>query len=33
VPNIEIAGGRATDTRGSGGFVGLRYNLPLDQPN
>ena len=32
VPNVEIAGGRATDTRGSGGFVGLRYSVPLDQP-
>jgi hypothetical protein len=31
-PNIEIAGGRASDTRGSGGFVGLRYSVPLDQP-
>lgn len=30
--NVEIEGGRASDTRGSGGFVGLRYSVPLDQP-
>ena len=30
--NIEIEGGRASDTRGNGGFVGLRYSVPLDQP-
>ena len=32
LPNVEIAGGRAADTRGSGGFVGLSYRAPLDQP-
>jgi hypothetical protein len=31
LPNLEIAGGRAADTRGSGGFVGLSYRAPLDQ--
>jgi hypothetical protein len=30
LPNVEIAGGRAADTRGSGGFVGLSYRAPLD---
>jgi hypothetical protein len=30
--HVEIEGGRASDTRGSGGFVGVRYSLPLDQP-
>lgn len=30
--NIEIEGGRAQDTRGSGGFVGVLYRVPLDQP-
>jgi hypothetical protein len=30
--NVEIEGGHASDTRGSGGFVGLRYSVPLDQP-
>jgi hypothetical protein len=30
--NVEIEGGRASDTRGNGGFVGLRYSFPLDQP-
>lgn len=30
--NVEIEGGRASDTRGNGGFVGLRYSVPLDQP-
>lgn len=30
--NVEIEGGHASDTRGSGGFVGLRYSIPLDQP-
>lgn len=30
--NVEIEGGRASDTRGSGGFIGLRYSVPLDQP-
>lgn len=29
--NVEIEGGRASDTRGSGGFVGLLYRVPLDQ--
>jgi hypothetical protein len=33
VQNVEIEGGRASDTRGSGGFVGLRYSVPLDQSN
>jgi hypothetical protein len=33
VQNVEIEGGRASDTRGSGGFVGLRYSMPLDQSN
>jgi hypothetical protein len=32
IANVEIEGGRASDTRGSGGFVGLRYSVPLDQP-
>jgi hypothetical protein len=32
VENVEIEGGRAEDTRGNGGFVGLLYRLPLDQP-
>jgi len=32
IPNVEITGGRASDTRGSSGFVGLRYSVPLDQP-
>ena len=32
VANVEIAGGRASDTRGNGGFVALRYSVPLDQP-
>ncbi len=31
--NVEIEGGRASDTRGSGGFVGVLYRMPLDQPN
>ena len=31
LPNVEIAGGRAADTRGSGGFVGLRYSVALDE--
>jgi hypothetical protein len=30
--NVEIEGGRASDTRGNGGFVGVRYSVPLDQP-
>jgi hypothetical protein len=30
--NVEIEGGRASDTRGSSGFIGLRYSVPLDQP-
>jgi hypothetical protein len=29
--NVEIEGGRASDTRGSGGFVGLLYRVALDQ--
>lgn len=29
--NIEIEGGRANDTRGSGGFLGVLYRVPLDQ--
>jgi hypothetical protein len=29
--NVEIEGGRASDTRGSGGFIGLLYRMPLDQ--
>ena len=32
IENVEIEGGRASDTRGNGGFVGLRYSFPLDQP-
>lgn len=32
VENIEIEGGRAEDTRGTGGFVGVLYRMPLDQP-
>ena len=28
--NIEIEGGRAEDTRGSGGFVGVLYHVTLD---
>lgn len=28
--NIEIEGGRAEDTRGSGGFVGVLYHVSLD---
>jgi hypothetical protein len=32
VANFEIEGGRAEDTRGNGGFVGLLYHVPLDQP-
>ncbi|HVA11702.1 MAG TPA: hypothetical protein VNF99_00495 [Stellaceae bacterium] len=31
VRNVEIEGGRAEDTRGTGGFVGVRYSVPLDQ--
>lgn len=31
VENVEIEGGRAEDSRGNGGFVGLLYRLPLDQ--
>jgi hypothetical protein len=31
VENIEIEGGRAEDTRGAGGFVGVLYRMPLDQ--
>ncbi|HWE71530.1 MAG TPA: hypothetical protein VG328_00100 [Stellaceae bacterium] len=30
--NVEIEGGHASDTRGSGGFIGLRYSVALDQP-
>lgn len=30
--NVEIEGGRAQDTRGSGGFLGVLYRVPLDQP-
>ena len=33
IENVEIEGGHASDTRGSGGFVGLRYSVPLDQSN
>jgi hypothetical protein len=33
VENVEIEGGRKQDQRGAGGFVGLNYRLPLDQPN
>ncbi|HEY1505594.1 MAG TPA: hypothetical protein VGF92_14900 [Stellaceae bacterium] len=29
--NVQIEGGRASDTRGTGGFVGVRYSVPLDQ--
>jgi len=29
--NVEIEGGRSSDTRGSGGFVGVLYRMPLDQ--
>jgi hypothetical protein len=32
VQNVEIEGGHASDTRGSGGFIGIRYSVPLDQP-
>jgi hypothetical protein len=32
VDNVEIEGGRAEDTRGSGGFLGILYRVPLDQP-
>lgn len=32
VQNVEIEGGHAEDTRGNGGFVGVLYRLPLDQP-
>jgi hypothetical protein len=31
VENFEIEGGRAEDTRGNGGYVGLLYHVPLDQ--
>jgi hypothetical protein len=31
VENFEIEGGRAEDTRGNGGFIGLLYHIPLDQ--
>ena len=31
VENIEIEGGRADDTRGNGGFLGVLYRVPLDQ--
>ena len=31
--NVEIEGGRSSDTRGSSGFVGVLYRMPLDQPN
>jgi len=30
--NVEIEGGRVSDTRGSGGFIGVLYRMPLDQP-
>jgi hypothetical protein len=30
--NVEIEGGRTSDTRGTGGFVGVLYRMPLDQP-
>ncbi|HEV8016546.1 MAG TPA: hypothetical protein VGP48_13490 [Stellaceae bacterium] len=32
VDHVEIEGGRAEDTRGSGGFLGILYRVPLDQP-
>jgi hypothetical protein len=32
VEDVEIEGGRAEDTRGIGGFLGIRYRVPLDQP-
>ncbi|HEY3917320.1 MAG TPA: hypothetical protein VGL83_05985 [Stellaceae bacterium] len=32
VANLEIEGGHAEDTRGSGGFVGVLYRFALDQP-
>lgn len=31
VENVEIEGGRAEDTRGNGGFLGVLYRIPLDQ--
>jgi hypothetical protein len=31
IANVEIEGGRAEDTRGNGGFVGLLYHVALDQ--
>jgi hypothetical protein len=30
--HVEIEGGRSSDTRGSGGFIGLLYRVPLDRP-